>query len=154
MGLSVARGCAFIPPLIITDQLPMFSLMQQNISLNKLSSKVIAGVYNWGSPVVHTVLDEFTSTSGSMSRKFPDVILAADCVYFEPAFPLLLQTLCDLLGPSTVCYFCFKKRRKADWRFIREMGKKVDAQVVEYGNKAADQEQGIYLYEVRKKAKL
>ena len=153
MGLAVARGCAFTPPLILTDQLPMLSLMRQNISLNKLSSRVLAGVYGWGSPVLHTVLDEFKSTPGGMSRVYPDVILAADCVYFEPAFPLLLQTMCDLLGPSTVCYFCFKKRRKADWRFVREMGKKTDAQLVEYDNKAADQKQRIYLYEVKKKVK-
>lgn len=42
----------------------------------------------------------------------PDVILAADCVYYEPAFPLLVQTLHELAGPSTEILFCFKKRRK------------------------------------------
>ena len=44
-----------------------------------------------------------------------DVILAADCVYFEPAFPLLIQTLEDLAtqkGRKPDFLFCYKKRRK------------------------------------------
>jgi hypothetical protein len=44
-----------------------------------------------------------------------DVILAADCVYFEPAFPLLIQTLKDLAGQNEKIpdfLFCCKKRRK------------------------------------------
>lgn len=56
----------------------------------------------------------------------PDVILAADCVYFEPAFPLLLQTLEDLLAlqPDARVYFCFKKRRRADMQFLRKAQKR------------------------------
>ena len=49
----------------------------------------------------------------------PDIILAADCVYFEPAFPLLLETLKALVGPNTTVYFCFMKRRRADMRFMK-----------------------------------
>lgn len=43
----------------------------------------------------------------------PDVVLAADCVYFEPAFPLLVQTLCALapVGKEMEILFCWKKRR-------------------------------------------
>jgi len=48
-----------------------------------------------------------------------DLILAADCVYFEPAFPLLVKTLTDLVSDkSTEVLFCYKKRRKADKRFF------------------------------------
>ena len=46
----------------------------------------------------------------------PSIILAADCVYFEPAFSLLVQTLADLTptsdGPDPEILFCYKKRRK------------------------------------------
>lgn len=50
-----------------------------------------------------------------------DMLLAADCVYFEPAFPLLVDTLCQLadredISPEII--FCYKKRRKADKRFF------------------------------------
>ena len=56
-----------------------------------------------------------------------DLILAADCVYFEPAFPLLVDTLCALVRRNIVndpepslqpkpnhpqILFCYKKRRK------------------------------------------
>jgi hypothetical protein len=43
-----------------------------------------------------------------------DLILAADCVYFEPAFPLLVDSLCDLSArsPAAEILFCYKKRRK------------------------------------------
>lgn len=40
------------------------------------------------------------------------MILAADCVYFEPAFPLLVQTLTQLSDVNTEILFCYKKRRK------------------------------------------
>jgi hypothetical protein len=85
----------------------MYDLMQQNIALNDLSSRVAASIYDWGEP----------TPAGLPTH--PDVILAADCVYFEPAFPLLQQTLKDLIGENTVCYFCFKRRRRADLTFMK-----------------------------------
>lgn len=91
----------------ITDQEPMFELMKQNIALNGLESKVTASIYDWGTP------------KPSQLPSHPDIILAADCVYFEPAFPLLQQTLKDLIGENTVCYFCFKRRRRADLQFMK-----------------------------------
>ena len=45
------------------------------------------------------------------------MVLAADCVYFEPAFPLLVQTLVDLVHDETEVLFCYKKRRKV-WRAV------------------------------------
>lgn len=58
----------------------------------------------------------------------PNVIIAAECVYFEPAFPLLMQTLQDLftLNEDAIVYFCFKKRRRAELGFIK-MAKKAFA---------------------------
>lgn len=85
----------------------MLDLMRQNITLNNLSSRVTASVYDWGSPGPPHIPSN------------PDIILAADCVYFEPAFPLLQQTLKDLIREKTVCYFCFKKRRRADLQFMK-----------------------------------
>ncbi|KAG6378406.1 putative methyltransferase-domain-containing protein [Boletus reticuloceps] len=42
----------------------------------------------------------------------PDLILAADCVYFEPTFPLLVKTISELATEQTEILFCYKKRRK------------------------------------------
>lgn len=97
----------------------MFSLMQRNIALNNLSAHVIPSIYDWGAPV----------PSGIPTH--PDIILAADCVYFEPAFPLLQQTLKDLIGENTVCYFCFKRRRRADLQFMKVARKMFNVEEVE-----------------------
>lgn len=143
VGLAVALGCEVDRPIYITDQLPMLALMQKNITLNRLDGKVVAEVYDWGAPPPVSILQP--------SNVHPDVVLAADCVYFEPTFPLLLQTLEDLLGPSTTCYFCFKKRRKADMRFIRDMMKKFAVEEVAYDGRESDQREGIFLYQVQTK---
>lgn len=93
----------------MTDQASMIPLMRRNIELNRLSAgQISAGILDWG-------------TANDDQRY--DVILAAECVYFEPAFPLLLKTMKHYIGKDTVCYFCFKKRRKADLRFMKEAKK-------------------------------
>jgi len=148
VGLAVARGCDTTVPLVLTDQLPMLALMQKNIALNGLTSKVTAAIYDWGTPVPDDVSQALKLND---LQQYPDIILAADCVYFEPAFPLLLQTLSDVVGFETICYFCFKKRRKADWRFIKQMQKKFDVELVVYTGREKDHQEGIYLYEVKRK---
>jgi len=95
----------------ITDQAPLLDIMRQNITINNLSSVCTAAELNWG-----------TSIPSVMPR--PDLVLAADCVYFEPAFPLLVQTLSDLVEDNTEVIFCYKKRRKADKRFFALLKKK------------------------------
>ncbi|KAH9853831.1 putative methyltransferase-domain-containing protein [Lenzites betulinus] len=90
----------------ITDQAPLLGIMKQNVSLNQLESYVSVAELNWGEPL-------------PLDLPKPDLILAADCVYFEPAFPLLVQTLADLVHDgSPEVLFCYKKRRKADKRFF------------------------------------
>ncbi|KJZ76273.1 hypothetical protein HIM_04355 [Hirsutella minnesotensis 3608] len=116
VGLAVALGCSFgqNSPLLLTDQDEMLGLMQHNIQLNKVESRATALVLNWGEPLPEVVV-----------QRRPSVILAAECVYFEPAFPLLLQTLKDLLALNNeaVIYFCFKKRRRADMQFVKKAKK-------------------------------
>jgi len=108
----------------ITDQAPLLPIMQRNVAMNALVSSVHVVELNWGEPILPTV------------PHAPDLILAADCVYFEPAFPLLVQTLAALVPPAatstkkletrtetkvdtgTEVLFCYKKRRKADKRFF------------------------------------
>jgi len=76
------------------------------VEMNGLSSSVTVSELNWGEPIPDI-------------QPKPDLILAADCVYFEPAFPLLVKTLTDLAPDKSVeILFCYKKRRKADKRFF------------------------------------
>jgi predicted nicotinamide N-methyase len=116
----VAAGCSgFQGQIYITDQVVMLDLMEQNIRLNSMENSVLATVYDWGE-----------STPLGLPSK-PDILLAADCVYYEPAFPLLHKTLLDLIGPQTVCYFCFKKRRRADMNCIKTIKKSFDVKEVD-----------------------
>lgn len=68
--------------LYITDQEPMMDLMKRNTELNQLNDHVKVEMLNWGEPL-----------PACIANVPVDIILAADCVYFEPAFPLLEQTL-------------------------------------------------------------
>ncbi|KAK6368797.1 Protein-lysine N-methyltransferase efm6 [Lithohypha guttulata] len=98
VGLAVASGCLMDndKKLLVTDQIPMLSLMQKNVALNALDTK----------------------------------------------------TLQDLIGPSTVCYFCFKKRRKADMRFIRDMNKTFKVEEVEYDDRDQDRQASVFLHKL------
>lgn len=115
--LAIALGCSPTQPIHITDQSYMIPLMNRNIVLNNLTSQQIrASTYDWGS-----------SARPAELPAQANVILAADCVYFEPAFPLLLKTLEDLLeSEQTTCYFCFKRRRRADMQFLKAAKKRFE----------------------------
>lgn len=75
--------------------------MDENIQLNNLTEKVKAKVLNWGDD-----LPQFTKDHEI------DLVLAADCVYLEAAFPLLEKTLLDLTEKNVPVLMCYKKRRK------------------------------------------
>ncbi|KAI0710474.1 putative methyltransferase-domain-containing protein [Fomitopsis betulina] len=95
----------------ITDQAPLLPIMQHNVEMNDLCSRVHVAELDWGSPILQDIPPA-------------SLIIAADCVYFEPVFPLLVKTLADLVAgcermddhPEVL--FCYKKRRKADKRFF------------------------------------
>ncbi|CRG85553.1 hypothetical protein PISL3812_02603 [Talaromyces islandicus] len=143
VGLAVAQGCKTDRPVYITDQEPMLPLMQANIARNNLANKVNAAVLDWALP-----------PSADLPQ-FPAVVLAADCVYFEPAFPLLIATLERLLGPDSVCYFCYKRRRRADLRCIKKIKKIFNVVELQdfpdYGDYSRD---NIFLYTIQAKQSL
>lgn len=120
--------------IVMTDQECMLHLMHRNIELNCLAAPLIQGnVLDWG-------------VESESSFDTPDVLLAADCVYFEPAFPLLMQEMKRLIGPNTTCYFCMKKRRKADLRFIKDMRKSFNVRDVDDDpDKVVWAREGLYL---------
>ena len=109
LAIALALGESSTSHIEITDQMQLLALMQHNIKLNELPTELVsASVLDWGA---------------SSFQEPPDVLLAADCVYFEPAFPLLLVTMKQLIGLNTICYFCFKKRRNADLHFVKDLKK-------------------------------
>lgn len=85
-------------------------------------------------------------------KQRPNVILAADCVYFEPAFPLLLATLQQLLElEDGVVYFCFKKRRRADIQFMKNARKKFVVEEIEDVDRETFSREGLFLYTFKRK---
>ncbi|KAI9575006.1 putative methyltransferase-domain-containing protein [Boletus coccyginus] len=102
----------------ITDQAPLLDIMHANVQLNQLESSVVVSELNWGETLPPGI-------------PRPDLILAADCVYFEPTFPLLVKTLSELATERTELLFCYKKRRKADKRFFTLLKKEFDWREIE-----------------------
>ncbi|KAF6818462.1 hypothetical protein CSOJ01_01842 [Colletotrichum sojae] len=138
VGLAVALGCELQQtPLYLTDQDEMFELMGRNTKLNSLEDQVKPMILNWGEPLPQEVVD-FK----------PNVILAADCVYFEPAFPLLLETLSNLLTlePDATIYFCFKKRRRADMQFLKKAQKAFQVTEIVDEDRPVFSREGLFLY--------
>lgn len=106
LALALQRSRTTLPnPLLITDLPILLSLQEQNIALNGLDEDIIKShALPWGSPLPLDLPQAY---------RRPDIILAADCVYFEPAFPLLVETLSALVvDTSAEILFCYKKRRK------------------------------------------
>lgn len=89
-----------------------------------------------------------------MIEQKPNVIIAAECVYFEPAFPLLMQTLKDLfeLNSEAVVYFCFKKRRRADMQFVKMAKKAFLVEEIYDEDRPIFQRQALFLFSFRNKA--
>lgn len=81
------------------------------------------------------------------------MILAAECVYFEPAFPLLMQTLKDLftLNEEAIVYFCFKKRRRADMQFVKMAKKAFLVEELFDEDRPVFQRQSLFLFSFKKR---
>lgn len=124
--------------VFITDQAPLLDIMTKNVRLNSLEGNIEVAELNWGEPIPTNLPSK------------PDIILAADCVYFEPAFPLLVQTLADLSDTSTHILFCYKKRRKADKRFFSLLKKKFSWEEVDDPNRRIYNREAITLLKLQK----
>lgn len=100
----------------ITDIGMLVPLMQDNILVNGVSDSTEATELLWGTPLTkqhHNI----------------DLVLAADCVYLEDAFPLLEDTLLQLTSGSDhqpMILMAYRRRRKADRRFFQRIRKHFD----------------------------
>ncbi|KAI0308865.1 putative methyltransferase-domain-containing protein [Amylostereum chailletii] len=115
--VAAAKGAR----VCITDQAQLLPTMTRNIALNAHAHAfpVAAAELNWGEPLPLPAHDDAATPIIPRPRAL-DLLLAADCVYLEPAFAPLVHTLCALVPPASPCevLFCYKKRRKADKRFF------------------------------------
>ncbi|TXT06135.1 hypothetical protein VHUM_03608 [Vanrija humicola] len=128
----------------VTDQDVLLSLMRENAELNLPGAgNIHVEELSWGAEL-----------PAAIPTADADVVLAADCVYFEPAFPLLVKTLCDLapVGKDMEILFCYKKRRKADKRFFAMLKKHFDWTVVEDDiEREKYNREGVMLWRLRRR---
>ena len=121
----------------LTDGMPaLIPLLATNIALNNNihpSSSSSTPSPAFSSTTTASTIDlqasllSWGTSPLSAKHQTPDVILAADCAYFAPAFPLLEQTIDEAMlvgdGGSTVLWFCYLKRRKRDAEMIKRLEK-------------------------------
>lgn len=72
-------------------------------------------------------------------------MLTAESLSVESNVPLLTATMEALMGNDTVCYFCYKKRRRADKAMIRKLSKLFEVDEIKEWEK-----DGVFLYEIKK----
>jgi len=110
--------------------------IEQNISLNKGNIRettlVLPSLLKWGESLPNGV------------PQHPDILLAADCCYIEASFPLLLSTMKELIREETICFFCYKKRRRADKEMVRMLMKEFSVVEIE----GEWQRERMFLYEI------
>ncbi|CAF9942043.1 MAG: hypothetical protein ALECFALPRED_009465 [Alectoria fallacina] len=120
VGLALAVGLRSTSVRSTTIHLtdghsPLLPLLKHNIDLNtpnlRNSTSVVPILLPWGQPIP------------PMIPSPPDILLAADCCYLESNVPLLIATMEALMRKDTVCYFCYKRRRRADKDTIRKLSK-------------------------------
>lgn len=98
---------------------------------------MLPSLLQWGKPLPNGI------------PRNPDIVLVADCCYVEASFPLLLNTMLELVGKETLCFFCYKKRRRADKDMIRMLIKTNVFLIKEI--EGGWQREKIFLYEIARK---
>lgn len=115
--------------LYITDQKNMVDIMSANIVLNENISQIEASELDW-----YIFLYSYSYNRAAPIPDHlvsPDIILAADCVYFEPAFPLLQETLRRLTnGRDVEVYMAYKKRRKVCTTYFIADNRRIDGSLL------------------------
>lgn len=139
LGLSLPNRD--LADIWITDIDELVPLMEKNIELNGLTDTVHAATLSWGEPLPDYAKDGV------------DVILAADCVYLERAFPLLEKTLLDLTNENTLVLMSYRKRRKADSKFFRKIRKNFDIiQIRDFKDYKSYIKQSVNLFQLVRRA--
>ncbi|CAM9187585.1 unnamed protein product [Chrysoparadoxa australica] len=113
VGLFIAAmGAA---ETLLTDLPSVIDQLEENIALNPaVASKVAAVPLSWGS-----------SDWEAVAAGGCDIVVCADCVYWEELFEPLKETLINLTQAGAVVLMAHMSRWKKDMRFFRSCGHKM-----------------------------
>jgi predicted nicotinamide N-methyase len=127
--------------VVITDK--TITPAEINLEANRrnlLGKNITVAQFEWGKDPSH------------LKPPF-DVILAADVIYIEDTFPLLLQSLVNLSNRETVILLSCKRRYERDDRFfdlLRESGRFSHSVVWQWPKEHAQElENDVKVYEIR-----
>lgn len=111
VGLALSK---LVPSskVYITDIPQIMPLIEKGIRINELTNATPETLV-WGERLPALDSD-------------PSVLLLADCVYYEPSFQPLVDTLVELTDRYTIneILFTYKKRRRADKHFFKMLAKR------------------------------
>ncbi|XP_052247351.1 protein N-lysine methyltransferase METTL21D-like isoform X2 [Dreissena polymorpha] len=98
VGLLVASYGA---KTIMTDLAEFVPLIEYNIDFNKtlFQMEASAKTLKWGEPTVDT--PEYRNI---------DVVIVADCIYYDESLEPLVNTMYDLCSKDTFVYCCYEER--------------------------------------------
>ncbi|KAL6944478.1 hypothetical protein ACO0RG_001215 [Hanseniaspora osmophila] len=98
-----------------TDITALLPLLEENIKHNNMENIIHAKELWWGQAIDKKEFD----------LNKVDLILAADCVYHECLFEILIETFMNLteVNQDTPILLAYKKRRNADKRFFQKLKK-------------------------------
>ncbi|XP_072434678.1 protein N-lysine methyltransferase METTL21A isoform X2 [Chiloscyllium punctatum] len=121
----------------VTDREVALQFLESNLQENippDLRAKARARELNWG-----VNLDQFDPGSY-------DVVLGADVVYLEEAFPALLETLEYLSSEQTTILLSCRIRYERDQNFLQMLGSRFVVEKVHY-----DTEKDVHVYKAQKR---
>ncbi|CCF59739.1 hypothetical protein KAFR_0H03290 [Kazachstania africana CBS 2517] len=137
----------------ITDIGGLVPLMERNILLNKIADATVAKELMWGQQLPSEYMT--TSVDGNCDNvSNVDLVVAADCVYAEKAFPLLEKILLDLTNCDNppIILMAYRKRRKADKRFFVRIRKNFDViEIDDFSSHEKYMKQRTHLFELKRK---
>ena len=122
--------------MVVTDKTPGPAKANLKLNMHNLHDRTISvSKLEWGSNI------------SDYEPPF-DVILAADVIYIEETYPLLIKTLTELSSTDTVIYFSCKRRYDRDDRFFKLLHETgvFSSQVVEVWSEVQD----VKVYRIHK----
>jgi predicted nicotinamide N-methyase len=109
-GIALAKAGA--ARVVMTDLPHIVPLAEENARLNGFTSSPSSSLacvpYTWGDDAAPVL--EALRRGGEGATQWPDLVVAADCLYEPRVYPVLLQAIGSVSGPHTRVVLCHRLR--------------------------------------------